>query len=259
MFHVPAVPHDSWVVGDRPYVSLHFMGADQYCEALRRRLRRPGSRSAASPASRRRGSRSLTARRHRPVSEMPSGPGVIPEPLIAEIAAERSSRHRHVPADLPAIRRRHRRAAAADAREHDPDLRRPRAGRPRRAERGAARRLARAGDPRRRRGRGRPRGGGGAVRRTRSCSIPATRSWRSRSWAAPGGATTGRSAGGSRSGSGARLPGRRPQRRTTSREAIGDGAAVRARRLQRRRSDGRLDAARLEAFFAAVKRTPAVC
>jgi predicted RecA/RadA family phage recombinase len=30
VFHVPAVPHDSWVVGDRPYVSLHFMGADQY-------------------------------------------------------------------------------------------------------------------------------------------------------------------------------------------------------------------------------------
>jgi hypothetical protein len=30
LFHVPAVPHDSWVVGDRPYVSLHFMGADQY-------------------------------------------------------------------------------------------------------------------------------------------------------------------------------------------------------------------------------------
>ena len=30
LFHVPAVPHDSWVVGDRPYVSLHFTGADQY-------------------------------------------------------------------------------------------------------------------------------------------------------------------------------------------------------------------------------------
>ena len=23
-------PHDSWVVGDDPYVSLHFMGADRY-------------------------------------------------------------------------------------------------------------------------------------------------------------------------------------------------------------------------------------
>lgn len=32
LFHVPAVPHDSWVVGDRPYVSLHFMGADQYAK-----------------------------------------------------------------------------------------------------------------------------------------------------------------------------------------------------------------------------------
>ena len=30
LFHVPSVPHDSWVVGDRPYVSLHFMGAEQY-------------------------------------------------------------------------------------------------------------------------------------------------------------------------------------------------------------------------------------
>ena len=24
--------HDSWVVGDEPYVSLHFMGADQYAQ-----------------------------------------------------------------------------------------------------------------------------------------------------------------------------------------------------------------------------------
>lgn len=31
-FHVPAVPHDSWVVGDRPYVSLHLMGADSYAK-----------------------------------------------------------------------------------------------------------------------------------------------------------------------------------------------------------------------------------
>jgi quercetin dioxygenase-like cupin family protein len=30
LFHVPAVPHDSWVVGNEPYVSLHFLGADQY-------------------------------------------------------------------------------------------------------------------------------------------------------------------------------------------------------------------------------------
>jgi len=30
LFHVPAVPHDSWVIGDRPYVSLHFLGADHY-------------------------------------------------------------------------------------------------------------------------------------------------------------------------------------------------------------------------------------
>ena len=30
VFHVPAVAHDSWVVGDEPYVSLHFLGAEQY-------------------------------------------------------------------------------------------------------------------------------------------------------------------------------------------------------------------------------------
>ena len=30
LFHIPAVPHDSWVVGDAPYVSLHFLGADHY-------------------------------------------------------------------------------------------------------------------------------------------------------------------------------------------------------------------------------------
>jgi quercetin dioxygenase-like cupin family protein len=30
LFHVPAVPHDSWVVGDEPYVSLHFLGAANY-------------------------------------------------------------------------------------------------------------------------------------------------------------------------------------------------------------------------------------
>lgn len=30
LFHVPAVPHDSWVVGNEPYVSLHFMGAESY-------------------------------------------------------------------------------------------------------------------------------------------------------------------------------------------------------------------------------------
>ena len=30
MFHIPAAPHDSWVVGDAPYVSLHFLGAEKY-------------------------------------------------------------------------------------------------------------------------------------------------------------------------------------------------------------------------------------
>jgi hypothetical protein len=30
VFHIPSMPHDSWVVGDEPYVSLHFMGAADY-------------------------------------------------------------------------------------------------------------------------------------------------------------------------------------------------------------------------------------
>ncbi len=30
IFHVPAEPHDSWVVGDEPYVSIHFLGAETY-------------------------------------------------------------------------------------------------------------------------------------------------------------------------------------------------------------------------------------
>lgn len=30
VFYVPPVAHDSWVLGDEPYVSLHFLGADQY-------------------------------------------------------------------------------------------------------------------------------------------------------------------------------------------------------------------------------------
>jgi quercetin dioxygenase-like cupin family protein len=32
LFHIPPVPHDSWVVGDQPYVSLHFLGASQYAK-----------------------------------------------------------------------------------------------------------------------------------------------------------------------------------------------------------------------------------
>ncbi len=31
-FYVPSEPHDSWVVGDESYVSLHFMGAGQYAK-----------------------------------------------------------------------------------------------------------------------------------------------------------------------------------------------------------------------------------
>jgi len=32
LFHVPPIPHDSWVVGDEPYISLHFLGAEKYAK-----------------------------------------------------------------------------------------------------------------------------------------------------------------------------------------------------------------------------------
>jgi quercetin dioxygenase-like cupin family protein len=32
LFYIPPIPHDSWVVGDKPYVSLHFLGADRYAK-----------------------------------------------------------------------------------------------------------------------------------------------------------------------------------------------------------------------------------
>ncbi len=31
-FYIPPIPHDSWVVGDEPYVSLHFLGAEKYAK-----------------------------------------------------------------------------------------------------------------------------------------------------------------------------------------------------------------------------------
>ena len=30
LFHISPRPHDSWVIGDEPYVSLHFLGAEEY-------------------------------------------------------------------------------------------------------------------------------------------------------------------------------------------------------------------------------------
>jgi quercetin dioxygenase-like cupin family protein len=33
LFYIPPIPHDSWVVGDQPYVSLHFAEAERYARA----------------------------------------------------------------------------------------------------------------------------------------------------------------------------------------------------------------------------------
>ena len=32
MFYVGQVPHDSWVIGDQEYVSLHFLGSERYAK-----------------------------------------------------------------------------------------------------------------------------------------------------------------------------------------------------------------------------------
>ena len=32
LFHVPPEPHDSWVIGDEKYVSIHFLGAAHYAK-----------------------------------------------------------------------------------------------------------------------------------------------------------------------------------------------------------------------------------
>ena len=32
IFHIPPWPHDSWVIGEEPYVSLHFLGAGNYAK-----------------------------------------------------------------------------------------------------------------------------------------------------------------------------------------------------------------------------------
>ncbi len=32
LFYISNEPHDSWVIGDEPYVSLHFLGANKYAK-----------------------------------------------------------------------------------------------------------------------------------------------------------------------------------------------------------------------------------
>lgn len=32
LFHIPARPHDSWVIGDEESVSIHFLGGDPYAK-----------------------------------------------------------------------------------------------------------------------------------------------------------------------------------------------------------------------------------
>jgi hypothetical protein len=37
LFYIPPIPHDSWVVGNEQYVSLHFLGADTYASRNNRK------------------------------------------------------------------------------------------------------------------------------------------------------------------------------------------------------------------------------
>ena len=32
VFYVSSKPHDSWVIGKKPYVSIHFLGAEKYIQ-----------------------------------------------------------------------------------------------------------------------------------------------------------------------------------------------------------------------------------
>ena len=32
LFYIPPEPHDSWVLGNQPYISLHFLGAEHYAK-----------------------------------------------------------------------------------------------------------------------------------------------------------------------------------------------------------------------------------
>ncbi len=34
LFYIPPEPHDSWVVGEELYVSLHFLGAEHYAQPI---------------------------------------------------------------------------------------------------------------------------------------------------------------------------------------------------------------------------------
>jgi quercetin dioxygenase-like cupin family protein len=43
LFYIPPIPHDSWVIGNEPYVSLHLLGADEYA---RRPSETPGTEHA---------------------------------------------------------------------------------------------------------------------------------------------------------------------------------------------------------------------
>jgi hypothetical protein len=51
LFYIPPVPHDSWVVGDDEYVSLHLLGASRYARCARPTGRIPRRSAGCSSSS----------------------------------------------------------------------------------------------------------------------------------------------------------------------------------------------------------------
>ncbi len=86
LFHVPP-GHDSWVVGDAPYVSLHIMGAESYG------ARGKGRRSARKGKGRSKGARPSPKKRLSPRRGVPSRKKPAPR-RAASKSARRSKRRK---------------------------------------------------------------------------------------------------------------------------------------------------------------------
>jgi hypothetical protein len=49
VFYIPPTPHDSWVVGNEPYGSLHFLGADHYARGQQPEVKARSQKATAGP------------------------------------------------------------------------------------------------------------------------------------------------------------------------------------------------------------------
>ncbi len=64
LFYVPPVPHDSWVIGDQPYVSLHFLGAENYATESQGLCRSSSTLTGLKPGVNQHASPDTVIRRH---------------------------------------------------------------------------------------------------------------------------------------------------------------------------------------------------